>query len=70
MSNVFGYSFFHFCLNIQDACVAVTVLLHYFFLTVFMWMLMEGIFLFIKMKPTIKWSMKPVICMLTAWGKV
>ena len=53
----------------QDACVAVTVLLHYFFLAVFMWMLMEGLYLFIKMKPTIKWSMKSAICMPVAWGK-
>ena len=31
----------------QAACTAVAVILHYFFLAAFVWMLCEGIFLFI-----------------------
>ncbi|XP_072025360.1 uncharacterized protein [Amphiura filiformis] len=54
--------------NAKNACIAVTLMLHYFFLTVFMWMLMEGVFLLIKMKPTMRWSMKPAVCISVAWG--
>ncbi|XP_072025510.1 adhesion G-protein coupled receptor D1-like [Amphiura filiformis] len=49
-------------------CIAVTILLHYAYTAVFMWMLMEGVFLYLKMKPTIKWSLKPIVCMPIAWG--
>ncbi|XP_072025650.1 adhesion G protein-coupled receptor L3-like [Amphiura filiformis] len=49
-------------------CIAVTILLHYAYTAVFIWMLMEGVFLYIKMKPTIKWSLKPSVCMPIAWG--
>ena len=52
----------------QNACMAVTVLLHYFYLSVFMWMFIEGVFLFTKMNPTYK-SLKPSVCMAIGWGK-
>ena len=34
---------------VQAGCAAVAILLHYFFLTSFMWMLMEGVVLYIML---------------------
>ncbi|XP_072037164.1 adhesion G protein-coupled receptor E4-like [Amphiura filiformis] len=50
------------------ACIAVTVMLHYLWLVVFMWMLMEGVHLFLKVNPNISWGMKLPICIPIAWG--
>ena len=36
-------------LYVQKACQAVAVLLHYFFLVSFMWMLMEGLVLYVAL---------------------
>lgn len=36
-------------LSLQKACQAVAVLLHYFFLVTFMWMLMEGVVLYVAL---------------------
>ena len=33
----------------QAVCSAIAVLLHYLFLVVFMWMLMEGVVLYVKL---------------------
>ena len=33
----------------QDACSAIAILLHYFFLASFMWMLMEGVVLYVAL---------------------
>ena len=35
--------------HMQAGCATVAILLHYFFLTSFMWMLMEGIVLYIML---------------------
>ncbi|XP_072041399.1 adhesion G-protein coupled receptor D1-like [Amphiura filiformis] len=43
-------------------------MLHYLWLVVFMWMLMEGVHLFLKVNPSINWSIKLPICMPIAWG--
>ncbi|XP_072023642.1 uncharacterized protein [Amphiura filiformis] len=50
------------------ACIAVTVMLHYLWLVVFMWMLMEGIHLYLKVNPNITLRMKLSLCMPLAWG--
>jgi len=34
---------------LQKACQAIAVLLHYFFLVTFMWMLMEGVVLYVAL---------------------
>ncbi|XP_072050580.1 uncharacterized protein [Amphiura filiformis] len=52
----------------KAACIAVAVMLHYLWLVVFMWMLMEGIHLYLKVNPNITLPMKLPICMLLAWG--
>ena len=54
----------------QNACITVTVFLHYLWLVVFMWMLIEGISLFLKVNPNITVKMKLSICMPVAWGKI
>ena len=35
--------------TLQAVCSAIAVLLHYLFLVVFMWMLMEGVILYVKL---------------------
>ncbi|XP_072025222.1 adhesion G protein-coupled receptor L4-like [Amphiura filiformis] len=52
----------------ESACKAVGVLLHYFFLVAFMWMLFEGVHLYLKISPTVKITMKLHVCMVIAWG--
>ncbi|XP_072042611.1 adhesion G-protein coupled receptor D1-like [Amphiura filiformis] len=43
-------------------------MLHYLWLVVFMWMLMEGVYLFLKVNPSISFGMKLPICVPVAWG--
>ena len=40
-------SSFHMPHPLQELCRAIAVVLHYFFLTSFMWMLMEGVVLYV-----------------------
>ena len=37
------------CYSPQSACSAIAVLLHYWFLAAFMWMLMEGVVLYVAL---------------------
>lgn len=37
------------CSPLQGACSAIAVLLHYWFLAAFMWMLMEGVVLYVAL---------------------
>ena len=53
----------------QAVCIAVTIMLHYLFLVVFMWMLMEGVFLYIQLHPNKNIKMRMPICAGVAWGK-
>ena len=54
---------------LQAACIAVSIMLHYLFLVVFMWMLMEGVFLYIQLHPNKNINMKMLICAGIAWGE-
>ena len=36
-------------LSLQTLCSAIAVLLHYLFMVMFMWMLMEGVVLYVKL---------------------
>ena len=51
-------------------CQVIAVLLHYFFLVSFMWMLMEGVFLYITLVKVFVTSKKPyyVAFTLTSYG--
>jgi hypothetical protein len=61
------------CATVQDACSAVAVVLHYLFLVSFMWMLMEGVILYIVLvKVFIQKSKKYYLALFTilSYGKV
>ena len=46
---VYFFCFFDSLVCIQAVCSAIAVLLHYMFLVVFMWMLMEGVVLYVAL---------------------
>jgi hypothetical protein len=58
---------------LQDACSAVAVLLHYLYLVSFMWMLMEGVVLYVVLvKVYIQNSEKNYLVLFTvlSYGKL
>ena len=64
----------HLGLNycVQAGCATVAILLHYFFLTSFMWMLMEGIVLYIMLVQVfahINWRYYTIFALMS-YGKV
>ena len=53
---------------LQAGCAAVAIILHYFFLTAFMWMLMKGIVLYIllvKVFAQIDWKYSTAFTLLS-----
>jgi len=64
-----GYS--NKCAAQQAGCATVAILLHYFFLTTFMWMLMEGVVLYIvlvKVFARVDWKYYTIFTLL-CYGK-
>ncbi len=52
--------------GVPGHCKFVAVLLHYFFLTTFMWMLMEGAFLYLALVKVFMTNTKKYIILFTA----
>ena len=57
--------------TLQAVCSAIAVLLHYLFLVVFMWMLMEGVVLYVALvKVFIKQNKRYIVGFtITSYGK-
>ena len=53
----------------RTACSAVAVLLHYFLLSSFSWMLIEGALLFVKAVFIFHRELHPFKVMALGWGK-
>ncbi|XP_071806533.1 adhesion G protein-coupled receptor L3-like [Asterias amurensis] len=52
----------------EVGCTLVAILLHFFLLAAFTWMALEGAFLYIKVTPTFRWSIRLPIWLLIGWG--
>ena len=53
----------------QANCIAAASFIQYFFLVTFMWMLIEGIQLYLKVTRVFAVHLNMPLCYLSAWGK-
>ena len=60
------------CVLLQEGCIVVAAILHYFFLAVFCWMLCEGIIIYVMFVKVIYhgFFQRMYFFWLIGWGKI
>ena len=63
------YTFFIF--NFQDSCIAVAMLAFYFYLSVFFWMLVEGVYIYMMVIKVFRGNVarRRRIAYVVGWGE-
>lgn len=55
---------------LQGFCISVAALIHYFYLVGFVWMLVEGLVLYIKVVKVFNIALNLTRFYIAAWGKI
>ncbi len=60
-----------FVFQSENACTAITWFLHLFFMATFFWMLVEGLYIAVKTRPTLHRQNIPfAVWAVIGWGKI
>ena len=64
-----AFIYFLFVGVLQGLCTAVAAMLHYFFLSTFCWMLIQGVQLYMKVRRALKGNIDMVYFYVFGWGR-